>query len=326
MSISRIGLFGAAGAIGKSIADALRARGTAYRVVGRNRPPLERNFGSDPLAEIVIWNPDNPNSVRNAAHGLHTLIYLVGVPYDQFALHPILMQKTLNGAIAEGVERVLLVGSVHPYGMSRATRVKEDHSREPHTFQGKMRKAQEDVLFEATATERIQGTILRLPDLYGPGVDKSYLHSLFQASARGGTANMPGPIDVLHDYLYMPDVGPVALDLAANSAACGQWWNLAGAGAITLRQIAEQVFAMVGLPPKVRVTGKTLLRIMGLFNPAIRELVETQYLSVNPVLMDDSALTDLLGSVRKTPYAEGFRATLDTYRQPVPTPVMETGT
>jgi hypothetical protein len=46
----------------------------------------------------------------------------------------------------------------------------------------------------------------------------------------------------------------------------------------------------------------------------MRELVEMNYLLTTPVLMDDSALTGLLGSVHKTPYAEGFRVTLDAYR------------
>jgi len=35
--MEKVALFGAAGAIGRSIADALRSEGKAYRVVGRNR-------------------------------------------------------------------------------------------------------------------------------------------------------------------------------------------------------------------------------------------------------------------------------------------------
>src|SRR5258708_36920149 len=108
--MKKIALFGAAGAIGRSIADALRAEGREYRVVGRNRGQLEKTFGADPLAEIVTWNPDDPESVRAAARGVDTLIYLVGVPYNHFELHPVLMRKTLDGAIAEGVERVVLIG------------------------------------------------------------------------------------------------------------------------------------------------------------------------------------------------------------------------
>jgi hypothetical protein len=64
--MEKVALFGAAGAIGKSITAALRERGMAYRVVGRRREELQKTFGADPLAEIVTWNPDDPASVRAA--------------------------------------------------------------------------------------------------------------------------------------------------------------------------------------------------------------------------------------------------------------------
>ena len=84
----KIALFGAAGAIGNSIAAVLRANQQPYRVVGRSRDSLQRDFGADPLAEIVTWNPDDPASIRAAAGGADTIVYLVGVPYDQIDLHP----------------------------------------------------------------------------------------------------------------------------------------------------------------------------------------------------------------------------------------------
>jgi uncharacterized protein YbjT (DUF2867 family) len=102
--MSKIALFGAAGAIGKSLATALSLAGQPYRVVGRDAARLHESFGADPLAEIVAWNPDVPASVQAAASGIDTLVYLVGVNYWQFDLHPALMQKTLDGAIAAGVK------------------------------------------------------------------------------------------------------------------------------------------------------------------------------------------------------------------------------
>ena len=312
--MEKVALFGAAGAIGRSIADALRSEGKAYRVVGRNREQLVKTFGSDPLAEIVTWKPDDPASVRAAARDVDTLIYLVGVPYNEFQLHPVLMRKTLDGAIAERVKRVLLIGTVYPYGFPTTPLVTESHAREPETFKGKMRKEQEDILLKAHVAGTIQGTILRLPDFYGPGVTASFLHSVFEAAAHGGTANLVGPIDIPHEFVFVPDVGPVALALAAKPDAYGHWWNFAGAGSITQRQIATEVFSMAGRKPKFRVAGKSMLRLMGLFSPFMRELVEMHYLMTNPVLMDDRALRHLLGDVHKTPYSEGLRITFDAYR------------
>lgn len=312
--MEKIALFGAAGAIGKSIATALRERGMSYRVVGRKREELQKAFGADALAEIVTWNPDDAASVRAAAQGIDTLIYLVGVPYNHFELHPILMQKTLDGAIAEGVKRVVLIGTVYPYGFPQTPNVTETHPRNPQTFKGKMRKEQEDIVLKAHADGKIQATILRLPDFYGPGVEASFLHLLFTAAAKGGTADMIGPIDRPHEFVFVPDVGVVVLDLAAKPEAYGHWWNFAGAGVITQQEIADQVFAMAGRKPKLRVVGKTMLRLIGIFKPLIREFVEMHYLETDPILMDDRALHQLLGQIHKTSYAEGLKLTLASYQ------------
>jgi nucleoside-diphosphate-sugar epimerase len=308
--MSKIALFGAAGAIGQSIAAALAATGQPYRVVGRSEAALRKAFGADPLAEVVTWNPDSPASVQAAATGIDTLIYLVGVNYWQFELHPELMRKTLDGAVAAGVRNIILIGTVYPYDRAGTNPVREDHPRAPHTFKGRMRKAQEDILMQAHADGRINATVLRLPDFYGPGVEASLLHGAAVAAVRGSTADMLGPIDQPHEFVFVPDVGPVVARLADTPAAFGQIWHLAGAGVTTQRTLVSEMERQTGTTLKRRVVGKTMLRVLGLFSRMMREMVEMNYLLTEPLLMDDSALQRLIGPVRKTPYAEGIRQTL----------------
>src|ERR1700722_4353544 len=181
--MGKTALLGATGAIGESIAAELRERGESYRAIGRDRASLERTFGSDPLAEIAVWNPDDPSSVRAALRGADAIVYLVGVPYNHFELHPVLMRQTLDAAIAEGVGQMLLGGTVYPYGRAQQTPAREDHPREPHTFKGKMRKQQEDLLLEADAAGKIRGTVLRLPDFYGPRLKNRFLVCVFEGAA-----------------------------------------------------------------------------------------------------------------------------------------------
>jgi nucleoside-diphosphate-sugar epimerase len=314
--LDKIGLIGAAGAIGKSIAEAFEARGQEYRVIGRGRAALEAAFGGHRQARIATWDPDNPESARAALQGLDAAVYLVGVRYDQFQLHPILMRKTLDAAIKESVSRLLLIGTVYPYGKPQTTPVSEDHPRQPHTFKGRMRKEQEDVLMAAHEAGTIQGSVLRLPDFYGPGVDRSFLDSLIQAAAMGGTANMLSPIDKPHEFVFVPDVGPVVAALFEHPEVWGRMWNLAGVGAITERHLADVAFRLAGTKPRIRVAGKNMLRLLGLFNFLMREMVEMHYLWTTPVLLDDSALHGLLGSIPKTSYEEGLRLSIEAARRP----------
>ena len=308
--MSKVALFGAAGAIGQSIARALAAKGQPYRVVGRSEASLRKTFGADPLAEVVTWNPDSPEAIQAAAAGVDTLIYLVGVNYWQFELHPQLMQRTLDAAIAAGVRNIVLIGTVYPYGRARTTPVREDHPREPHTFKGRMRKQQEDILLQAHAAGRINATVLRLPDFYGPGVEASLLHLPAVAAVRGGTADMIGPIDRPHEFVFVPDVGPVVAKLIETPAAFGHVWHLAGAGVTTQRAVVDEMQRQTGRRIPLRVVGKAALRVLGLFNRMMREMVEMNYLLTEPLIMDDSALQRLLGPLRKTSYVEGIRQTL----------------
>jgi nucleoside-diphosphate-sugar epimerase len=277
-------------------------------VVGRSREALEQSFGSDALAEIVTWDPDDPASVRAAAEGIETIVYLVGVDYTKFELHPVLMRTTLDGAIAAGVTNMLLIGTVYPYGRPRTTPVREDHPREPHTFKGRKRKEQEDLLLADDRAGRIRGVVLRVPDFYGRDVAKSLLNEIFGKGIAGKTASVVGPIDRPHEFAYVPDVCAVIVRLIDEPRAYGKVWHLGGAGVTTTREMIARVERETGKKLKTFAAGKTALRLIGLVDPLLREFVEMHYLVTEPVILDDTALHELLGPIHKTSYDDGVRA------------------
>jgi nucleoside-diphosphate-sugar epimerase len=305
-----VAVIGATGVLGESLGAALGAAGRPYCAIARSSESLEAAFGGDALAERRTWNPADPASVKAALEGIETAVYAVGVDYTKFAEHPILMQAAIDGAIAAGVERMLLTSPVYSYGRPRTTPVTEDHPRNPHTFKGEMRKRQEDLLMAADAGGKLHGCILRLPDFYGPRVTKSYVSDVFRAAAQGGTAQLIGPVDQPHEYVFIPDVPPVILKMLDDPRFYGRSWNIGGPGTITPREFADRVFAIAGRKPRLFIAGPTLVRIVGIFNPLMREVGEMQYLFETPVILDDSALRDALGGLTKTPYGEGIKLTL----------------
>jgi nucleoside-diphosphate-sugar epimerase len=302
-----VALVGATGAVGKSVAAALRQQGRRYRVVGRAPSSLVEVFGGDPLAEIAVWDPDNEQSIREALRGAAAAVYMVGVPYTEFHLHPILMRRVLDAAIAEKVGRLLLIGTLYVFGRARGPRITEDHPREPHTFKGRKRKEQEDLVLAAHQSGKIQTTVLRLPDFYGPGLERSLLSDLFIAAKQNRKAKLIGPVDRPHEFVFVPDVGPVVTRLLDTPAAFGRAWNLGGVGVTTQLELAQLAYSG---RPRYMAAGKTMLRLLGLFDPFLRELVEMHYLHTDPLIVDDSALRRLLGTISKTSYPEGVRQSL----------------
>jgi nucleoside-diphosphate-sugar epimerase len=302
-----VALVGATGAIGKSVAAALHGKGRKYRVVGRSQTSLEKTFGSEPLAEIAVWNPEDEQSIRDALRGINAVVYMVGVPYTDFHLHPVLMRRVIDAAIAEKVNRLLLIGTLYVFGRPQSNPVTESHPRTPHTFKGKMRKEQEDLVLAVHGTGQLRTTVLRLPDFYGPGVERSLLSDLFLAVKQNRRAKLIGPLDKPHEFVFVPDVGPVVTKLLDTSEAFGRAWNLGGAGVTTQLELARLAF---GGNPRYLAAGKTILRIMGLFDPFLREFVEMHYLLSDPLIVDDAALQKLIGPIAKTPYTEGVRQSL----------------
>jgi nucleoside-diphosphate-sugar epimerase len=108
----------------------------------------------------------------------------------------------------------------------------------------------------------------------------------------------------------VPDVGPVVVRLANTPGAYGRVWHFSGASVTTQRAIVNEIEHQSGRRVRLRVAGRTMLRVIGLFNPFMREMVEMHYLLSDPVLMDDGALQQLIGPLRKTSYDEGVRQCL----------------
>lgn len=305
-------IFGASGAVGKELARELFQRKKQFRVVGRHESVLRKEFSQfEPQVEYCEADLSDPHSALRASQGIDTIFYLVGVPYPQFKFHPQLTQVALGAALNAGVHRFIHVSTVYPYGLPQTIPVKETHPREPHTFKGKMRKIQEELVMAAHGKSGMKCMILCPPDYYGGDSELSLVHRLFKAVVFGGPAQLIGPIDIPHEFIFVPDLAQVIAKVADLDNAYGQRWNVGGPGTITVRKFAEEVYRQAGKKPKLQVAGKTLLRILGLFNPIMKELVELNYLMSNPVILDDQKLRSLIPDLKKTSYEEGIRITLD---------------
>lgn len=133
-------------------------------------------------------------------------------------------------------------------------------------------------------------------------------------SRLSNTPQPTGPIDTPHEFIFVPDLAEGLIALSEKDEAYGKAWNVAGPGLTTTRQFAEQVFGAVHRKPRLRVAGKFMLRVLGIFNPFLREVVEMHYLWTTPVKLDDTRLRQLLPNLHKTLYVEGIRLTIDAMR------------
>ena len=292
----------------------MERRGIAFRAVGRSRTKLEQAFSAYRQAELFPADIADLRSAGAAAREVDTIVYCAGLPYPAHYRHPAIMRTVLDAAAAMHVQRLILISSVYAYGVPRASRVAETHPRQPETRKGQFRKEQEDLVFDAHKTGRIQGLVLRLPDFYGPAADLGYAPLVFTAALAGKTANWVGPVSAQHEFVYVPDVAPVLLDLASLPECFGEAWNFGGPGPIATVDFITRIYRAAGRDPKYRSVGRGLLKILGWFSADMREIPEMMYLQETPVILDDSKLLAKLGNVHQTPYDEGIRKTIEFLR------------
>ncbi len=311
----KVALLGANGAVGRTLGPLLSAHGHSYRVVGRSLLGLQVRFHEDPLCEHFQWDPEDEASIAEACAGAGTVIYLVGVALWKFKDHLPLIQKTLRASKEAGVQRFLLVSSNWSYSRVLGTgRINEDYSRESPAIKGRLRREQEDLVLAAHTQGSFATGVLRISDMYGPRIEASHLWSIFQAAKRGTEAQVLGPIDRPHEFVFVPDAAAtIERLLEADSAwqgASAQRWNLAGAGTTTIQEMAELIFRTEGKLAKYKVPGRLLMRFVRAMNPYIREMGEMQYLLETSVLLDDARLQATIGPIERTPYAQGVQQTL----------------
>jgi hypothetical protein len=80
----------------------------------------------------------------------------------------------------------------------------------------------------------------------------------------------------------------------------------------TSRAMAVEYSRLAGAEPKIGGLPKNAVRLAGLFNPVIREIVEMSYEFEEPFIVDSSDIAGL--GLTATPIAEGLARTYESYR------------
>jgi nucleoside-diphosphate-sugar epimerase len=134
------------------------------------------------------------------------------------------------------------------------------------------------------------------------------------AALAGRPAQVIGNPDLPHTYTYVPDIGEALVVLGEREEALGEAWHVPNPETRTTRQLVEAVFRHAGRPPRIRAAPTVLLRLLGVVNPVVRELVEMAYEFQEPFVVDSTKFESRLG-MRATPLDQAVAATVDGYRR-----------
>jgi len=290
------------GAVGLATVDALLARGDAVRVAQRSRPK-ELPAG----VAFVACDVMDAASVRHAVEGASQLVLSVGFPYDRRVwrtVWPATMTNVLDACAASGA-RIVFVDNLYMLGPQTAPRTED-----MPLWNGGAKPA---ILSEVTrmwmaARGQVRLASLRCTDFYGPNVPVSHVGATgFAALAQGKAAMLLSPPDTLHDFAYVPDIARAVLALLdAPDDAFGQVWNMPCAPTRTPREILKIGAEILGVRLRVRSVPLSLLPLLGLFTPFLREVADVGFTFDRPYVVNGTKFTQRFG-FKATPIEEGAR-------------------
>lgn len=269
-------ILGAGGAAGNELAKALIEYTSHIRLVSRNPKKINE---SDELYKADLTIHDD---VSKAVEGSKIVYLMVGLPYQLTVWQtkwPLVMKNTIN-ACHEHKAKLVFFDNIYMYDSKSLEPITEDIPINPPSKKGKVRARIAQMIWDAVEKGKIEALIARAADFYGPGIkDVSVLTEVvFNPLSKGKKANWLGSPNFKHSFTYTPDAGKATALLGNTPDAFGEVWHLPTAGnPPTGKEWIEMIAKEMGAEPKYQVAGKILARIMGLFNPSMKELVEMMY-------------------------------------------------
>ena len=203
---------------------------------------------------------------------------------------PPLQDAVVDAASAAGA-RLVVLENLYMYGPTGGAPMTESSPVNPTSTKSTVRAEMSEQLIDAHRSGRVEVTIGRAADFIGPGVTASAMgENVFGPALAGKKARTIGRPDTLHSYSYVPDIGRNLVLLGSRDDAFGRVWHLPNPPTRTTREIITDVYAALDQPARITVLNKPMLRVIGLFNRDVHELLSTYYQFDAPFIADHTAL------------------------------------
>ncbi|WP_208030624.1 NAD-dependent epimerase/dehydratase family protein [Streptomyces cyanogenus] len=253
-------VLGGTGFLGRHICAAFGATGARLTRVAREAPvdasdvPFIRvdlmDATSERIAEIL------------GATGADIVVNSVGAVWhvgerEMYEANAELVRRLVAAMTSmPGRPRLVHLGSIHEYGpVPRGTRISEEVPTAPDTTYGRSKLLGARLVLDAAAEGTLDGTVLRIANVAGPGTPRESLLGILarrlRERARAAAGEPPpvlrlAPLTAWRDFVDVRDVAG-AVVAAARADVCGQVVNIGSGEAVEVRQVVRRLVALSGL-------------------------------------------------------------------------------
>jgi nucleoside-diphosphate-sugar epimerase len=290
----RVLVLGAAGRFGYAAAEAFRMAG--WDVTSQVRPGGAHRV---PRGTSALETLDR-TVVTEAARGTDVIVHALNPRYtDWHRLALPLAYSAIDAAEAAGAT-LMFPGNVYNYGAGMPEVLDETTPMAPATRKGKLRVEIEQRMREAS--ERgVRTIVLRAGDFFGGGRG-SWLDLVLAKQIGRGIITYPGPIDLVHEWAYLPDLVAAFVRLAEKRAQFGAFEMFGFPGhAVTGRDFVVALAKAARRGLQIKRMSWWMIHLLRPVVPICRELSEMAYLWQQPHRIAGNKLKAAIGDIPHTP-------------------------
>jgi nucleoside-diphosphate-sugar epimerase len=293
---ARILVLGAAGRLGHAAAQAFRDGGwtvaSLVRLGGARRAPAG--------TEIVELDALDHVAVAKAGRGADVVLHALNPPYTEWSRLALPLAYSAIGAAETSGATLLFPANLYNFGSPLPPVIGENTPMRPSSRKGQLRVAIEDRIAEA-AERGVRAITVRAGDFYGRGLGTWFDLVLTKEIGRA-RVTYPGPLDVTHEWAYLPDFAAALLRVANRRDTLPQFASFGFPGhAVTGREFTAAIARAVRGKLELKRMTWWLIHTLGPIVPLCRELSEVAYLWDESHRLDGGKLQAAIGEVARTP-------------------------
>lgn len=303
-------ILGSGGAIGTELAKALKTYTNDIRLVSRNPEKV------NPEDEVYPADLLNAESVNNAVKGSSVVYITIGFPYKYKvwkANWPVFIRQVIDACIQHN-SKLVFFDNVYMYDPAFMDNMTEETPVNPQSKKGKIRAEIAGMIMDEVKAGRLTALIARCADYYGPSVSNTSMltETVFKPLSKGKKANWMASDRHKHAFTYTPDAGKATALLGNTESAFNQVWHLPTANnPLTGKEWITKIAGAIGAKPRYQVVSGSMLKILGLFIPLMREMPEMMYQYDRDYVFNSEKFEKQFG-IKPTPYSEGIETIADT--------------
>jgi len=300
-------ILGAGGSIGSLLARELRSYTGSIRLVSRN--PQKVNETDELLAVDLTL----PGMADKAVEGSDVVYLVIGLDYstDKWqAKWPRLMRQVIDACIKHK-SRLVFLDNVYLYDEASIPHMTEISTVDPPGRKGMIRRDLVSMIMDGVRSGKLMALIARSADFYGPGIRNSLINEIvYKRMAKGSLPFWFLNASAKHSFTFVPDAARATALLGNTDDAFNQIWHLpTDNNTLTIREIIDIFAREMNRRGSVFEIPIWLLKMMGLFSPVLKEMIEMSYQYDRDYVFDSSKFMKRF-DFRVTSYAEGIKMTV----------------